>query len=94
MGVKFGNLKVVPNSAGIQSILKSSEMRQQMFSYGMQLAAELDEIAPSKHGWRVEVKERKDRLVINVTNDDLEVKWREVANGNIAKHMAAKKFRK
>lgn len=94
MGIKIKNIKIVPNDKGIQSILKSNDMREELTKYGNKLAKELDEIAPSKNGWKVEIGERASRFVLNVTNDDLDVKWREVANGNVAKFMASKKFRR
>lgn len=93
MGMKIKKMKVVPNSAGIQSYLKSDKIREDLTNYGEKIATELDGITDADEKWEVSIGERKTRLVLNVTNNDPTVKWKEMSNGKVAKHMASKRFK-
>jgi hypothetical protein len=89
---KVGKVKIVLNDKGIQKLLKSEKLEKQLIDYGNQIALELDGITDSEQKWEVQVGERPKRLVLNILNTDSKVKWKEISNGKIAKHMASKKF--
>lgn len=93
MQFKLKSIKIVPNDKGIQEILKGDQMRDDLLNYGKKIASELNDVTDSEVNWDASIHERSKRLVVNVTNDDPEVKWKEVEDGKVAKYIARKKYK-
>lgn len=87
MKFKITKITVKPDSVGAEAGLRSNVVNKALKEIADDLSTEFDSITGVDGGdyWEVKEDSRSDRPVFNVVNDDPAVKWREVADGNLAK---------
>lgn len=80
------------DSSGAEAALRSDTVRDNLEDIAEDMKTDFDAIGyvDEAEPWEVEESSRGDRIVFNVVNHDPAVKWREVAEGSLAKHAQSK----
>lgn len=89
MKFKIKKLQVKPDSKGAEAGMRSGTVKDALKNIAQKLASDLYNLTSdtSDERWEVEESSHSDRPVFNVMNDDESVKWREVADGEIAREV-------
>lgn len=77
-------VKIVLDSAGIEQLLKSNEMKEEIKDVAVDLKNKISGTYDEDEQWETSHSYRKDRVIYNITTDDEELKWRELAESKIA----------
>ena len=92
--MKFNVKKIVvkPISKGAEAVLRSEPVKEVLKDVAEEIAYDLYDITSmdSDEHWEVKEDSHSDRPVFNITNDDPNVKWREVADGSIARDIQSR----
>lgn len=81
---KKPKVKIVLDSAGIEELLKSQEVYEEVEDVANELKGKISDIHEPEEEWEIEKGRRSDRNVVNLTNDSEDLKWKELADGSIA----------
>lgn len=81
---KKPKVKIVLNSAGIEELLKSQDIYEQVEDAANDLKRKISGIYKPEEEWEIEKGNRSDRTIVNLTNDSEGLKWKELAEGKIA----------
>lgn len=81
---KKPKVKIVLDSQGIEELLRSNEIFEQVEDAANDLKKKIGNIYKPDEEWKIENGERSDRRIVNLTNDSEDLKWKELAEGKIA----------
>lgn len=81
---KKPKVKIVLNSSGIEELLKSQDIYEQVEDAANDLKRKISGIYKPEEEWEIEKGNRSDRTIVNLTNDSEGLKWKELAEGKIA----------
>lgn len=77
--------RIVLDSSGIKELLNSSQVKEDVKKAAEDLKDKIKDFHDPEEEWNVEDSERTSRTVFLITNNDEELKWREMADPKIAK---------
>lgn len=92
MKFKIKKIQVKPDSTGAEAGMRSDVVKDALKDTAEELAYDLYDLTSmdSDEYWEVEESSHSDRPVFNIINDDPNVKWREVASGDIAREVQSR----
>lgn len=85
-------VKIDLKDSGIQELLKSDRIQDDLLEYGKKVAKEITELTETEEPWEANIHLRKTRSTVIISTDDEKYKWKEAATGKVAKHMSSKKY--
>lgn len=77
------------DSLGIQQLMKSPWMREELNDAANELQRKIRRIHKPDKPWRTEDSNRSDRAIVNLVNDDETLKWQEMADPKIAQKVGS-----
>jgi hypothetical protein len=93
VGIKITSLKIKLRDEGIQEVLKSDKIREDLLTVANQLKDKLDAMDLVEEPWDVQIMERSKRLVAVVSTDDPDYKYKEMKHKTVRDFMAASKLK-